>query len=90
MARDLETVIRISGNLDASLRRVTEQAAERIEQMDEATRQSADAIDAMSDTISDQRDELNRAQKAYANYVLKGEESTEQAQEIASEIQRLS
>lgn len=90
MARDLETVIRISGNLDASLRRVIEQAAERIEQMDEAARQSADAIDAMSDTISDQRDELNRAQKAYANYVLKGEESTEQAQEIASEIQRLS
>lgn len=90
MARDLETVIRISGNLDASLRRVIEQAAERIEQMDEAARQSADAIDAMSDTISDQRDELKRAQKAYANYVLKGEESTEQAQEIASEIQRLS
>lgn len=90
MARDLETIIRISGNLDASLRRVIEQASERIEQMDEAARQSADAIDAMSDTLSDQRDELKRAQKAYANYVLKGEESTEQAQEIASEIQRLS
>lgn len=90
MARDLETIIRISGNLDASLRRVIEQASERIEQMDEAARQSADAIDAMSDTLSDQRDELKRAQKAYANYILKGEESTEQAQELADEIQRLS
>lgn len=90
MARDLETVIRISGNLDASLRRVIEQAAENIERLQEAARQSAGAVDAMSDTINNQSADLKRAQKAYANYILKGEEGSEQAQQLAEEIQRLS
>ena len=90
MARDMETVIRISGNLDASLRRVIEQAAERIEQLNDVARQSADAVDAMSDKIRDQSNDLKKAQRQYANYVLAGERSSEQAKELAKKIQRLS
>lgn len=90
MARDLETVIRISGNLDASLRRVIEQAAENIEKLNEAAKQSAGAVDGLSDTISDQSKELKQAQKEYANYILRGEESSEQAQELADRIKSLS
>lgn len=90
MAKDLETVIRISGNLDASLRRVIEQAAENIEKLNEAAKQSAGAVDGLSDTISDQSKELKQAQKEYANYILRGEESSEQAQELADRIKSLS
>lgn len=90
MARDMETVIRISGNLDASLRRVIEHAAEQIEQIDRAARQSADAVDKLSDTIGAQSDELKKAQKQYASYILNGEKSSAQAKELAKKIKSLS
>lgn len=90
MARDMETVIRISGNLDASLRRVIEHAAEQIEQIDRAARESADAVDKLSDKIGDQSNELKKAKKQYASYVLSGEECTDQAKALARQIERLS
>lgn len=89
MARDMETVIRISGDLDASLRRAIEQAAAQIEELNRAAEQSADAVDALSDTIKDQSSALKQAQKQYAAYVLSGEESSDQARDLADEIQRL-
>lgn len=90
MARDLETIIRISGNLDATLRDSIQQAVRQVEELNGVARQASDAFDAVSSTIDAQGDALQEAQKQYANYVLSGEEGTEQAQELAERIQQLS
>ena len=88
--RDMETVIRISGQIDASLRRVLEQAAQRIEQLSDVTDQAADAVDRLNDVMGDQRDELKRMQKQYAAYVLSGEKSSDAAKDLRKKIKNLS
>ena len=90
MARDMEAIIRISGDLDRSLRNAIERAAQQIESMGDVTERATLAFDAMSDTIDAQSDALKKAKKQYAAYVLNGEESTEQAQELAQRIRDLS
>lgn len=88
--RDMETVIRISGQIDASLRRVLEQAAQRIEQLSDVTDQAADAVDRLNDVMGDQRAELKRMQKQYAAYVLSGEKSSDAAKDLRKKIKNLS
>lgn len=88
--RELETVIRISGNLDASLRRVIEQAAEQIAELNDVARQATGAYDDLNDEIKAQGKALKEAQRQYANYIVKGEQSSEAAEDLADEIKRLS
>lgn len=90
MARDIETIVRIGGNLDASLQRAIRAAADRLADMEDAINNATDAYDRMNDTISDQEDALKKAQRQYANYVLSGERGSEQAKELAKKIKNLS
>lgn len=90
MARDLEAVIRISGDLDSRLRNVIDRAVQQVEQLQDAARQTAGAYGEMSDAINKQSKELKAAKRQYAAYVLQGEEGSEQAKELAKKIKDLS
>lgn len=90
MSKELEAVVRISGNLDANLRSAIDAAVKRLDQLDAAAKESGGAIGELADKIKDQSSELKAAQKQYASYVLAGEEGSDQARELADKIQELS
>lgn len=90
MAKDLETIIRISGNIDASLKKAIESAAKTILDIDDAARKSADAVDKLNDVLDAQGDELKKAKKQYAAYLLSGEKNSDQAKALAKRIKDLS
>lgn len=90
MSKELEAVVRISGNLDAKLKSAVDAAVKRLDQLEAAAKESGGAVGELADKIKDQSSELKAAQKQYASYVLAGEEGTEQAQELAAKIKQLS
>lgn len=90
MSRELEAVVRISGNIDARLKSAIDAAVKRLDQLEAAAKESGGAVGELADKIKDQSSELKAAQKQYASYVLAGEEGTEQAQELAAKIKELS
>ena len=75
MAKDLETIVRISGELDAKLKNVIEKAQRQIEELGLASEKASDAVDKMTDKIGEQSDELKKAQKQYAAYILSGKKT---------------
>lgn len=89
-SRDLEAAIRISGELDASLRQAINRAVDGLGGLDDAARQASDAVSRLSNTMDSQRDALRAAQRQYAAYVLSGEESSQAAQDLANSIRELS
>lgn len=88
--RTLEAAIRISGELDASLRRSIDSAVERLSRMSDGSLHAGDAMSRLSDTIADQRAVLKAAQRQYAAYVVSGNESSQAAQQLADSIRELS
>lgn len=88
--KTLEAAINISGNLDPSLSKIINDVAKQMDGLDEAAQQAAGAVVDMSDKISDQSKALKMAQLQYANYVVKGEESSDAARELAGQIEGLS
>lgn len=88
--RDLEAAIRISGELDASLRQAINRAIDGLDGLDNASLQASDAARRLSDTMNSQRATLKAAQRQYAAYVLSGERGSRQARELADHIQELS
>ena len=88
--RDMDAIIRISGDLDDSLRDTIERAARQIEEMGDVTDRATRAFDAMEATIDAQSDALKKAKKQYAGYIMNGEESTDQARALARQIESLS
>ena len=58
--RDLEAAIRISGELDASLRQAINRAVDGLGGLDDAARQASDAASRLSNTMDSQRDALER------------------------------
>lgn len=89
-SRDLEAAIRISGELDASLRQAINRAVDGLGGLDDAARQASDAASRLSNTMDSQRDALRAAQRQYAAYVLSGERGSRQARELADQIRELS
>lgn len=90
MAKDMEAVIRISGEVEATVRGTIEQTVQHIQQMDNAAKAAVGAVDKLSDTIGDQSAALKAAKKQYAAYVLSGEESSDQAKDLAKKIKTMS
>lgn len=90
MAKELETIVNISGNLEASLRNAIDQATNQLDKLAETTRETGNAYEKLEYALKDQKDALKKAQKEYAAYVLAGEESSIQAQELETYISRLS
>lgn len=88
--KELETIIRIAGDIDPSLQSSLIAAAKRLDDMKAAVKAAASATDKLSMTISDQSDELEQAKRKYMDYVLSGEKSSKQAKDLAKKIKQLS
>lgn len=88
--RELRTTITIDGELAKSLDKAIKSAQRQLDALEQAADGSADAFTTLNRVISAQGDELKKAKRDYANYVLSGEESSDAAQELADKIRRLS
>lgn len=90
MARELETVIRISGDVEKTLSTAIERAVEAVKGMSQESIDAASAAGKLAEKINDQRNELKRAQKQYESYVIAGEEASDEARALAKRITQLS
>lgn len=85
-----EANLKIAGEIDPSLKASIEKTEKEMAQISEAVRKAEGATRAYSDTIKKQEKVLRAAQTAYKAYALSGQEATEEAQALASDITRLS
>lgn len=88
--RTLQSTIEIAGTLSPSLQQAIRQAIDRLEEMSEETLESAGAAARLADEIGAQESVLRSLQRGYADYIVSGRESSDEAQELASRIQDLS
>ena len=85
----MQTTINIGGSIDASLGSAIERAVKNLDKISDSAFKAAGAAGKLSDKIRDQEKALTNAQRQYASYVLAGEESSDQAQELADTIKDL-
>lgn len=88
--RTLQSTIEIAGTLSPSLQQAIRQAIDRLEEMSEETLESAGAAARLADEIGAQESVLRSLQRGYADYIVSGRESSDEAQQLASRIQDLS
>ena len=85
----MQTTINIGGSIDASLGSAIERAVKNLDKISDSAFEAAGAAGKLSDKIREQEKALANAQREYASYVLSGEESSDQAQELATTIKEL-
>lgn len=90
MARDLKTIIEIAGNVDPGIQKKLTEVAEKLTQFDAVMKAAATATDKLSDKIGEQGDALEKAKKAYMDYILSGEKSSKKAKALKKNIKQLS
>lgn len=90
MGRTLETIIKIAGDIDASLGKAIADATGKLDKMEAAVKAASSATDKLSFAIVDQENELERAKKAYMDYALAGEKNSKEAKALKKKIQQLS
>ncbi len=88
--RTLQSTIEIAGTLSPSLQQAIRQAIDRLEEMSEETLESAGAAARLADEIGAQESVLKSLQRGYADYIVSGRESSDEARQLASRIQDLS
>lgn len=88
--KTLQSTIEISGVLSPSLQAAIRSAVDRLEEMSEETLASAGAAEKLSAEIAAQESVLKSLQKGYADFVVSGSDSSEEAQTLADKIQELS
>ena len=89
-SRTLQSTIEISGVLSPSLQAAIKNAVGKLEEMSEETLAAAGAAEKLCAEISTQESVLKSLQKGYADFVVSGKESTDEAQTLADKIQELS
>ena len=87
--RTLQSTIEIAGTLSPSLQQAIRQAIDRLEEMSEETLESAGAAARLADEIGAQESVLRSLQRGYADYIVSGRESSDEARQLASRIQDL-
>ena len=90
MSKTLETSIEISGVLSPSLQAAIRNAISSLESMSRETLEAAGAGEKLAAEIKTQESVLASLERGYADFVLTGEEGTEEAQALAQQIQTLS
>ena len=90
MARDLKTIIEIAGDIDPQIAKKLTDTQERLDKIDAAMQAAATATDKLSDKIGEQGDALEKAKKAYMDYILSGEKSSKKAKALKKNIKQLS
>lgn len=87
--KEMQTIVSIGGEIDKSLGSAIERAVKNLDKVSDSAFEAADAAGKLSDKIKDQEKALADAQREYASYILSGEKSSEQAQELADTIKNL-
>lgn len=88
--RELEAVIRISGDIDKSIKKALDNVTNNLDAMEAAARKANGPIGELAGKIQDQSDVLEVAKRKYAGYVLAGEKGSDQAKDLKKKIQQLS
>lgn len=88
--RALQSTIEIAGTLSPSLQQAIRQAVDRLEEMNEETLETAGAAARLADEISTQESVLRNLQRGYADFIVSGQESSDEARQLADRIQDLS
>ena len=86
----LQSTIEIAGSLSPSLQAAINAAVSRLEEMSKETLEAAGASAQLAAKISSQETVLKNLEQGYADYVVTGQEGTEEAEQLASTIQELS
>lgn len=86
----LQSTIEIAGSLSPSLQSAINAAVSRLEEMSKETLEAAGASAQLAAKISTQETVLKNLEQGYADYIVNGQEGTEEAERLASTIQELS
>lgn len=86
----LQSTIEIAGFLSPSLQSAINAAVSRLEEMSKETLEAAGASAQLAAKISTQETVLKNLEQGYADYIVTGQEGTEEAEQLASTIQELS
>lgn len=86
----LQSTIEIAGSLSPSLQSAINAAVSRLEEMSKETLEAAGASAQLAAKISTQETVLKKLEQGYADYIVTGQEGTEEAEQLASTIQELS
>lgn len=86
----LQSTIEIAGSLSPSLQSAINAAVSRMEEMSKETLEAAGASAQLAAKISTQETVLKNLEQGYADYIVTGQEGTEEAEQLASTIQELS
>ena len=86
----LQSTIEIAGSLSPSLQSAINAAVSRLEEMSKETLEAAGASVQLAAKISTQETVLKNLEQGYADYIVTGQEGTEEAEQLASTIQELS
>ena len=86
----LQSTIEIAGSLSPSLQSAINAAVSRLEEMNKETLEAAGASAQLAAKISTQETVLKNLEQGYADYIVTGQEGTEEAEQLASTIQELS
>lgn len=86
----LQSTIEIAGSLSPSLQSAINAAFSRLEEMSKETLEAAGASAQLAAKISTQETVLKNLEQGYADYIVTGQEGTEEAEQLASTIQELS
>ena len=86
----LQSTIEIAGSLSPSLQSAINAAGSRLEEMSKETLEAAGASAQLAAKISTQETVLKNLEQGYADYIVTGQEGTEEAEQLASTIQELS
>lgn len=86
----LQSTIEIAGSLSPSLQSAINAAVSRLEEMSKETLEATGASAQLAAKISTQETVLKNLEQGYADYIVTGQEGTEEAEQLASTIQELS
>ena len=86
----LQSTIEIAGSLSPSLQSAINAVVSRLEEMSKETLEAAGASAQLAAKISTQETVLKNLEQGYADYIVTGQEGTEEAEQLASTIQELS
>lgn len=89
-SKALQSTIEISGVLSPSLQKAITKAVDRLGEMEEEVLASAGAAEKLCAEMDAQESVLKTLQKGYADYVVSGQESSDEAQTLARKIKDLS
>lgn len=87
--KQFDAELKISGELDESLKRAIKTAEENMGKLSEAAKKSEGSMGALNEMVKKQGRTLKAAQAQYASYVLNGDQASAEARELANGIAAL-